>query len=193
MDSVWNRVSNGVLNVAWQLPSLFWGLAVVAFALGLGLWFWRWARRYRRRRIAKRAQSAERAALGLLRSHGYTVIDTQVRRLWAVQHGERSFDVHLRADVLVRRGQRRLVAEVKSTPLVADLKHGPTRRQLLEYAIAYGADGVLLVDMHSEQIEEISFPGLRRWSRPHSPALVTVAVVGLMAGLWLGSSLVGWT
>lgn len=142
-----------------QLAWTSWLLLVIAIAVCV--WSLRRLRRYRRSRIAKRALGAERAALELLRFHGYVVLDTQVRHRWQVRQGERHLEINLRADALVQRGNRRFIAEVKSSALVADLKHGPTRRQLLEYAIAYGTDGVLLVDMYSEHVEEIIFPGLR--------------------------------
>ena len=166
------------------------GLLVV---LVLGVWGSRWLRRQRRRRIAKRALGAERLALELLRAEGYVVLATQVRQPWVVQCGSRRFDVQLRADAVVRRDGRRYVAEVKSTSFVADLKHGPTRRQLLEYAIAYGTDGVLLIDMYGEQVEEVTFPGLSRQpSRTIWPATAGGALL-FVAGLWLGhSGLLRW-
>jgi hypothetical protein len=143
------------------VPPVWLLLMLLVTAAAVASWVLRHLRRWRRSGIARRALGAERAALGLLRSHGYLVVGTQVRRAWPVQHGEHRFEINLRADALVQRGKLRFVAEVKSTALVAELRHGPTRRQLLEYAIAYGTDGVLLVDMHTRRIEEVTFPGLR--------------------------------
>lgn len=165
-------------DLQWSV--LLWSVLLAAF----GLWLWRWLRWYRRSRIAKRALGAERVALSLLRSRGYVVVNTQVRHVWPVQHGALHFDINLRADALVRRGSRRFIAEIKSTPLVADLKHGPTRRQLLEYAIAYGTDGVLLVDMHTSQIDEVMFPGLSRTRGRNPWSLFAVCLVGFAAGIW---------
>lgn len=182
---------NGSLVDAWRdawLP-----LLLLSVVLTLSVRALRWYRRFRRSGIARRALGAEQVALGLLRAHGYVVLDTQVRQRWPVHHGAHAIDIALRADALVRRGERRFVAEVKSTSLVADLRHGPTRRQLLEYAIAYGTDGVLLVDMHTRRIEEISFPGLWRTRRHRSLSstallVVALAVAALAVGVWMGAT-----
>lgn len=170
-------------------------LAVCGLSILLagGIWVLRQLARHRRRQIAKRALGAERLALELLRAEGFEVLETQVRQPWTVEHGDRRFDVQLRADAVVRRNGRRYVAEIKSTSLVADLKHGPTRRQLLEYAIAYGTDGVLLIDMHGEHVEEVTFPGLSREPRASFWSAGVVCVVVFFAGLWLGQSrLLAW-
>lgn len=149
-----------------SLPFVWILLGSLAVTLAACVWVYRRYLRFKRRCVAKRALVAERAALDLLRHEGYHVLDTQLRQTWTVRHGAQEFDINLRADVLVRRGPQRFIAEVKSSAAVADPRHGPTRRQLLEYAIAYGTDGVLLVDMHAGRVEEISFPGLwrRRWA-----------------------------
>lgn len=105
-----------------------------------------------------------------------------------MQHGDDHLDVTLRADALVQRGGRRFIAEVKSTPLVADLKHGPTRRQLLEYAIAYGTDGVLLVDTQAARIDEVTFPKLGRASPSNAWSLFAAGFIAFGLGLWLGLS-----
>jgi hypothetical protein len=68
--------------------------------------------------------------------------------------------VELRADYLVRRGSERYVAEVKTGRVAPCLSTAATRRQLLEYRLAYAADGVLLVDMEHKCIHEVEFPML---------------------------------
>jgi hypothetical protein len=144
-------------------------------------------RRYRRSQLAKRALGAERAGFALLRRLGYVVVDTQVQQVWTVRHGAHHLDVKLRADAIVKRDGRRFIAEVKSSSLVADLKHGPTRRQLLEYAVAYRAEGVLLVDMHAQHVEEITFPGLdvpaphKKW--PYLAACALAFALGLSSAM----------
>lgn len=182
---------NPTLSLAW---SSAWPLLLLMAAVACGAWALRRLGRLRRSRLAKRSLDAERAACKLLRSNGYDVVDTGARQLWPVIHGGRRLDVTLRADILVRRGGRRFVAEVKSTKMVADLRHGPTRRQLLEYAVAYGCDGVLLVDMHGGEVEEVRFPELRATAAgrpvPITAALVTVFTLGACIGL---SVMAWWT
>lgn len=165
----------------WWLPCLvFVALTAVLHGVVSRL------RRHRRSRIAKSALGAERAAMDLLCRHGYQVLETQVRQVWPVLHGATQVHINLRADALVRRGNRRYIAEVKSSSLVADLKHGPTRRQLLEYAIAYAVDGVLLIDMHAEHIEQVTFPGLAPTRERKWWPLVTACSVAFVVGAWFG-------
>jgi hypothetical protein len=69
--------------------------------------------------------------------------------------------IELRADLLVSRAGRRFVAEVKTGASAPRLQTPATRRQLLEYSVAYDADGVLLVDIDAQRIHEVRFPHAR--------------------------------
>lgn len=182
-----------MLDWVWSAAQRPWLLLLLFATMGSAvLWARRTFLRYRRSSIAKRALGAETAALALLRQRGYVILETQVRQLWPVLHGGRQVDVTLRADALVRKGKRRYVAEVKSSSLVADLKHGPTRRQLLEYAIAYDTDGVLLIDMHAQHVEEVTFPGLGRTAEAQVGPVLTACCVAFVLGLWFGMSEMVW-
>ncbi|MEM1029715.1 MAG: hypothetical protein AAF928_08925 [Myxococcota bacterium] len=146
---------------AWRSSGLgavalgFWcgGLAVLL----LVRWGSRWRRRRRARRRIRVATAAERAASRLLRAYGYEVERVQPRRTFQFLVDGIATHVELRADLLVRRGDERLVADVKTGIVAPRLTHAPTRRQLLEYRIAYGVDGVLLVDMENRKIRRVDF------------------------------------
>lgn len=118
-------------------------------------------RRYRRSGVAKRrarhAVEAERRALPLLRAAGYQVEEVQPRRTFQFRIDGAREAVELRADLLVRRGCERLVADVKTGNVAPKISHAPTRRQLLEYRVAYEVDGVLLIDMAEKKIHRIDF------------------------------------
>jgi len=116
-----------------------------------------WATRGRRQR-AHEARDGEVTARVLLGELGYAIEAEQPAQPWLVVAGERTFEIVLRADYLVSRRGERYVAEVKTGDLVASLRHGPTRRQLLEYQLAYRARGVLLVDVLRASVLEIQFP-----------------------------------
>src|SRR5437870_3304406 len=97
----------------------------------------------------QRGLLGERQAVGLLERAGYRVVASQHAGAFEVLvDGERQRFL-LRADYLVQRRSdgRLLLAEVKTGAVAPRLEHGPTRRQLLEYALAYGdqVGGVLLV------------------------------------------------
>jgi hypothetical protein len=64
----------------------------------------------------------------------------------------------VRADFIVDREGRRYVAEAKGGETSASLATAATRRQLLEYTLAFDTDGVLLVDAARGAIHTVSFP-----------------------------------
>lgn len=134
----------------------------------------------RRRRRASRAGKGERRAVRLSRRAGYSVRGTQVRHRYTMWVDGRPVSVGLRADLsLVRRG-RTVVAEAK-TGRPADPTHDRTRRQLLEYAHAFGCDRVLLVDGESGRLSEVEFALCRRPRR---------WLIGFLAGVLVGGVLV---
>lgn len=148
-------------NTLWQ-SSGFW-IGVLIVALTAAALAGRWIRRARHRRHVKRARKAVRAEKGarrVLERAGYDVEETQARTEWTVLCDGAPQNFDLRADYIVVKGRRRWVAEVKSGDLVTGLRHGATRRQLLEYQLAYDVDGVLLVDMKARRVREVSFPVL---------------------------------
>ena len=55
-------------------------------------------------------------------------------------------------------------------------RHTATRRQLLEYALAYDVDGVLLVDMTAGRLHQVEFPTLDRRAPPAIRFVLGVAV-----------------
>ncbi len=117
-----------------------------------------WSRRSRRR--VRRAMRGEHRARALLERHGYAVDGEQISTHWRITVDGAPLDLEVRADFLVRRDGRRLVAEVKTGALAPDPRHPPTRRQLLEYWLAYDTDGVLLVNAESGRIVEVGFPAI---------------------------------
>jgi hypothetical protein len=114
-------------------------------------------RRVIHRRLA-RASEGERRAAALLAHAGYDVIAAQVAAQYALRvDGElRSFEV--RADYLARKRGRRFVVEVKTGDYAPRLDTVATRRQLLEYSIAFRAGGVLLVDAEADLIHVVELP-----------------------------------
>ena len=154
----------------------------------------RFARSWSVRERARRAVEGELRAEPLLRRAGYEVIERQARARWTVYADGEPLEVGLRADLLVTRGGRSYVAEVKTGKLAPRLDHAATRRQLLEYRLVFGVDGVLLVDAEAERVTVVELgesdapgdgarhPGGGRWA--------AVFVAGLVLGASVAS--VGW-
>ena len=89
----------------------------------------------------------------------------------------------LRCDLVVTRAGRRFVAEVKTGALAPRLDHAPTRRQIVEYLLAFDADGVLLVDAERDEVREVR---LRRDAPPAS-ACPWIAVAAVATAAWLAT------
>jgi hypothetical protein len=145
----------------------------------------------RRRRIVgrlMRARKGESRARALLEARGYSVIGAQFACSYTLAIDGEDLVVPLRADYLVTRDGRRYVAEVKTGTYAPHLRTPATRRQLLEYRIAFDVDGVLLVDAEQERIHLVQFPFPEpRATERVSPVgwiAIAVSVAVLLAVQW---------
>lgn len=118
----------------------------------------RWRDRAARRSIARISARAERDAERLLHRAGYRVVERQVTGRWTLRIDGEPVPVTCRADLIVERRGRLLVAEVKSAGPALAPTTPATRRQLLEYAMAFDVDGVVLVDMQARSVVRVEFP-----------------------------------
>jgi hypothetical protein len=109
------------------------------------------------RRRARVSLAGESAAEQLLADAGFTVVDRQVAHVWHVAIDDDLHETALRCDYLVARDGERWVAEVKTGDLAPSLATAATRRQLLEYQVAYAAAGVALVDATAGVVHEVRF------------------------------------
>lgn len=63
----------------------------------------------------------------------------------------------LQCDYVVERDGELLVAEVKTGAIATQLSTAATRRQMLEYQVAFGVPGIVLVDMERGTCAEVRF------------------------------------
>ena len=133
--------------------------ALVALVIGRMLRAWRGSWRARVR--AERAGAGEDGAAAMLRLAGYTIVARQARTWWSPLVDGEPFETELRADYLVEAGGEMFVAEVKTGDEAPLLSTAATRRQLLEYHVAFDVDGVLLVCPELGTIQRVEFPQLR--------------------------------
>ncbi|HEY4177161.1 MAG TPA: hypothetical protein VGM90_10030 [Kofleriaceae bacterium] len=139
--------------------------ALVALVLARLMRSWRGSRRAVRR--AARAGAGEVDAVDLLEEAGFRIVATQARTWWSPLVDGEPHETELRADFLVE-GENSdgvtelLVAEVKTGEEAPDLSTAATRRQLLEYQVAFsialGTTGVLLVCPERGTIHRVEFP-----------------------------------
>ena len=137
-----------------------WPWLVAALLLLLAVGWWRAATRTGRhnRRRQRTAQRGELRAERLLSDAGYRIEDRQVTARWSMWIDGEPHEVTCRADLLVRRRRRRYVAEVKTGDRAPDPTLPATRRQLLEYRLAFDVHGLLLVDVPAGRVIEVDFP-----------------------------------
>jgi Holliday junction resolvase-like predicted endonuclease len=137
-------------------------IVIAAVAAIVALWLAstlrRWRGSWRARRRAARAGKGEDRAAGLLEAAGFRIIARQARVAWIPLVDGEPFATELRADYLVESRGELLVAEVKTGREAPSLATAATRRQLLEYRIAFEADGVLLVCPEAGAIHRVEFP-----------------------------------
>lgn len=131
---------------------------VLYFLLGaLAVWLLlRYAKRLKGKRVQKRGKRGEEAAVALLRSQGYRVLDRQVTKPATIYVDGKCHESHVHADMVVQKGWRRYIVEVKTgkqaNPALANV-----RRQLLEYNFVFEPDGMLFVDIEKKRIREVAF------------------------------------
>ena len=138
------------------------GIAFAGLAVGLTLAALvaagraRW-HRWRSRRRVVRGKRLEAQAPAHLAREGFRVVASQpaVDYSWLLDDEIRT--TRLTADFLAVRRGRRYVVEVKSGA-GATPERRATRRQLLEYAVAYPVDGVLLFDAEQDRLRRVDFP-----------------------------------
>lgn len=135
-------------------------LVAALLALVFSRWLREWRGSWRAKRRAARAGFGEDAAIELLELAGFVVVERQARVTWAPLVDGTPQHLELRADYLVEQAGELLVAEVKTGDEAPEVTTAATRRQLLEYHVAFGVDGVLLVSPERGTIQRVVFPTL---------------------------------
>ena len=143
------------------VPSFYAVIAAIAAFVAFVLIVRGWLRGLRARARSARAYAGERDAARILRAHGFSIVGAQVAIEYPVEVDGEIVVCGLRADYVVQKRGARFVAEVKTGALAPRIDTAATRRQLLEYEIAFDVDGVLLVDAERDVIHTVSFPRLQ--------------------------------
>ena len=145
------------VNHSWAVLAVV-ALAGALLALILTRLARQWRGSWRAQRRASRSLAGEDNAARLLRRAGFRIVAAQARTSWTPLIDGEPYETELRADFLVEADGELLVAEVKTGAEAPRLATAATRRQLLEYHVAFAADGVLLVCPERGSIHRIEFP-----------------------------------
>jgi hypothetical protein len=180
----------GPVSLSSIPPELLVAVCVAALMLALvqtaRLAFTRWLPRHRLAVARAAGADGERRAEPLLLRLGYEIVSRQAPVSYDIAVDGERFEIALRADFLVERDGRRYVAEVKTGRLAPRLETPSTRRQLLEYRVAFDVDGVLLVDVDLGRVHSLEFPSAA--PRSDEPRVAWMLWLALGGALGLGAS-----
>ena len=174
--------------IAWLVAACALALALIQTARMA--WLRGRPSRRSRRRLAK-AVRGEHDAERLLEARGFSIEARQVPAELTLHVDGAPVTVGVRADLIVRRGDARYVAEVKTGELAPRIEHAATRRQLLEYALVFDVDGVLLVEPEAGSVRRVEFPSalavppVRDGIFPRLLGWLLAALLGAAAAYWL--------
>lgn len=166
----------------WPPPWVVGALLAAVAGVALGLRLARWRRRRRRLRASAHGRRMEDRAPAALERRGYRVIERHPALTveWRLDGAPQPLE--LAPDLLVARGRRRYLVEVKTGGAARPEKQ-ETRRQLLEYAVYAPVDGVLLYDADRDALRAVEFP-IERGGRGWPWALLIGAALGAAAVFW---------
>lgn len=141
----------------WRLTAAIFLAALLVLLVLVRQWE-AWRRSVRARRRGARAVRGEHAAERLLEEFGYEILERQLSMMWEIDCDGESIEFLLRADLLVRKNDQEFIAEVKTGELAPSISNASTRRQLLEYSVAFASPTILLVDVEGGEILKVRFP-----------------------------------
>ena len=134
-------------------------ISLFIFILGVFLYnkiaYWFNARSLKKR--FARSKRAEREAEKFLKKKGFAIVDSQKSKPILITIGDKIHRYLIRIDYLVRKKGKIYVVEVKSGEKSPYITNRETRRQMLEYYLAYQPNGIILLNMKSKSIAEVKF------------------------------------
>jgi len=150
-----------LLQTSIEISYLVRILVVVAAVVLLLILGWYARSKFSARKAVRRMRRGvemEKKAGAFLERKGYHIVSFQKQDTYTLLVDGVELPVNIRYDFIVSKRGKHYVAEVKTGKSAADIKTATTRRQLLEYGLFSKTDGILLVDMESEKIQQIEFP-----------------------------------
>lgn len=137
------------------------GILLVLALLVAGAWLGvrikeRWYLWKHKQRL-KTGGRAEKWARKALESDGFTILGEQVRAPVHMAIDGEWIEREVRLDLMAEKEQERFAVEVKSGQQAFDPGEAAIRRQMLEYVLVFGLDGILLADYNTQSFHTIEF------------------------------------
>lgn len=142
--------------------------------------------RLRRRRRLTRARKGEAEAIQFFEDQGYTIVDMQQKKTLVTWINGNPRYHNLMADFVVKKGGKTYIVEVKTGKQPPRPTSADTRRELLEYFLAYRPYGILVVDLQKKTMHTIAFSITGENEKRRFLYLLFLAgVLGLFCGWFL--------
>lgn len=133
----------------------------VIIGIILAFYIFKFFRRWKLRKRMQKAKKGEYKAIKFMKSQGFRVTDLQKEGSYTLFIDDKPHVVNVKADMIVKKGKKTYVAEVKTGDKVTSPKYTDTRRQLLEYYMVYQPSGLLLVDMEKQKVRKVEYSILK--------------------------------
>jgi len=137
---------------------IIFGLIVGIF---LTVYVLKYLRRWNLKKRIQKAKKSEYKAIQFIENQGYQVMDLQKESTYTLFIDNKPHMVKVKADMIVKKGNKTYVAEVKTGEKVTSPKYTDTRRQLLEYYMVYRPNGLILVDMERQKLKTVEYSILK--------------------------------
>lgn len=143
-----------------QTDLFIWGIICGCLLMWLLI---RYYQKQKRKKWLKKAKKAEREAVFFLEKRGYRILNQQLSKPVKIYLNGKAHTSTIRADLLVRKGLKTYIVEVKSGQQGSGTLPN-VRRQLLEYALVFRPSGMLLLDMEHGKLRTVEFNYGRRFT-----------------------------
>ncbi len=126
----------------------------------------------------ERGRKAEIDAVRFLEKKGYRILSSQDRKSYIIKVDDKSEEVTVIADFIVKKNGKIYVVEVKTGKEAPSVRTSSTRRQLLEYFYTFRPDGIILLDMNADKVHTVEFP----FSLARKEAFYIYFILGILIG-----------
>lgn len=150
----WSEILSVISN---RLFILFLSLFIIIIFVYIFARLTHWINARKLKKRFAKSRQAEKEAENFLKKKGYTIVDIQKSKSILIAIGDKIHRYLIRIDYLVRKKGKIYVVEVKSGEKNPYITNRETRRQMLEYYLAYQPNGIILLNMKNKSISEVKF------------------------------------
>lgn len=104
-----------------------------------------------------KAKKGEKKAVNLLKKYNFNILSEQPVINYPFYINDEINTITLRPDFIAERNNKKYIIDVKTGNIATNPTYSQTRRQLLEYSVISGIDGVFLLDMERIKLIKVSF------------------------------------